>query len=433
MKIQAIIFYSFVLIFFASCRKSDYIVNDTIALSDDGSGTGTVTWKSNHEYILDGLVFVNDGQTLVIEPGTVIKARTGQGANASALIVARGGKIIAEGTEQAPIIFTVEGDDLEGSVPAQTRGLWGGVIILGNAPVASESGEAFIEGIPLTEPRGIYGGYDPNDNSGKLKYVSIRHSGTNLGEGNEINGLTLGGVGSGTDISFVEVISNADDGFEFFGGTVNVHHLIASYCDDDAFDFDMGYSGRAQYLYAIQSSFKGDNLCEHDGLNQNSQPIIANATMIGRGTSGDEALISFRTQSAANYYNSIFINQSNGILADNSDIVRSSTKQWLNDNIRIESNVFYQVGDTESLVKLMVRPDEANEAVLTQRVIDDNIFKNPEIELVNNIYDPIPAETIHSNTIVITDPELENASYRGAFYITDWTQNWSLTSETSIE
>lgn len=435
MKTQTIILilYSLGMIFLASCRKSDYIVNDTIALSDDGSGTGTVTWKSGHEYILDGLVFVNDGQTLVIEAGTVIKARTGQGANASALIVARGGKMIAEGTASEPIIFTVEGDDLEGSVPGHTQGLWGGVILLGNAPVLSESGEAFIEGIPLTEPRGVYGGADPNDNSGILKYVSIRHSGTNLGEGNEINGLTLGGVGSNTQISYVEVIANADDGFEFFGGTVNCHHLIASYCDDDAFDFDRGYSGNVQFLYAIQSTYRGDNLCEHDGLTQNDRPVIANATLIGRGTLGDEALISFRNQSAARYYNSIFINQSNGIIADNADIFQSAAQQWLEENTRIRSNILFQIGDEDRLVKLLISENEAYDDSLTSRILDQNLFIDPQIEIENNIYVPVPSENAHTNTLILEEENTGQVNFRGAFYQEDWTQGWSLTSKTPVE
>lgn len=433
MRLLYLVFAGLILLSISSCRKSDYVVEDTIALSDDGSGVGTVTWKKNHKYILEGLVFVNDGQTLVIEPGTIIRARTGQGTNASALIVARGGKIIAEGTASEPIIFTVEGDDLEGSVPGHTQGLWGGVILLGNAPVLSESGEAFIEGIPLTEPRGVYGGADPNDNSGILKYVSIRHSGTNLGEGNEINGLTLGGVGSNTQISYVEVIANADDGFEFFGGTVNCHHLIASYCDDDAFDFDRGYSGNVQFLYALQSSYRGDNLCEHDGLSQNNRPVIANATMIGRGTSGDEALITFRNQSAAHYYNSIFINQSNGIIADNADVFQSATQQWLEKNTRVRSNILFQIGDEDRLVKLLISENEAYDDSLTSRIINQNLFINPQIEIENNIYDPIPGENAHYNTFSLVEENIEQVNFRGAFYQEDWTLGWSLTSKTPVE
>jgi|AntRauTorckE6833_2_1112554.scaffolds.fasta_scaffold00102_41 hypothetical protein len=415
------------------CRKSNYSLPKTITLNDDSHSSGTITWKSDHEYLLDGLVFVNDGQTLIIEPGTVIKGKTGQGENASALIVARGGKIIAEGTAENPIIFTVEGDDLDGSVPGHAQGLWGGVIILGEAPITTESGEAYIEGVSLAEPRGLYGGRYPEDNSGVLKYVSIRHAGTNIGEGNEINGLTLGGVGSKTTLDYIEVIASADDGFEFFGGTVNGSHLVAAYCDDDAFDFDQGFSGNMQFLYGVQSTYRGDNLCEHDGLNQNAQPVIANATFIGRDTNGEEALITLHHQSAAKYYNNIFLHQSNGIYVDNFDIQLSASSQWLQGNTEIAANIFHNTGDDDSFIRFLITPDSELDNTLTNRVITNNIFQDPGIGLVDNRYNPIPAPNVHHDIKPLSGNGLIEVNYRGAFYDTDWTQQWTLTSQTGIE
>ena len=179
-----ILFLLFVVVLFQNCRKSDYILEDhEKVVMDDGSGTGTVTWTKDNEYLLEGFVFVNDGQTLTIEAGTVVRFKSGQGENASALIVSRGGKIIASGSANEPIIFTSEDDDLNESVDISERGLWGGLIILGNAPLNIEGGEASIEGIPIAEPRGIYGGIDERDNSGVLRYVSIQHGGTNYSFG----------------------------------------------------------------------------------------------------------------------------------------------------------------------------------------------------------------------------------------------------------
>ncbi|MBE0655371.1 MAG: hypothetical protein IH594_16340, partial [Bacteroidales bacterium] len=252
-----------ILVFLFSCRKSDYFIENESVVSDLGGGTGTVTWGSDKSYLIDGFVFVNDGQTLTIEAGTIIRAKTGQGSQASALIVARGGTLIAEGSSDKPIIFTVEGDDLKGSVPLKTRGLWGGLIILGNAPINSPTGEGFIEGIPISEPRGIYGGYYDEDNSGIVRYVSIRHGGTKIGEGNEINGLTLGGVGKKTIIDHVEIVSNSDDGLEVFGGTVNLSNIAVAFCGDDAFDFDEGYRGKCQFLLGIMDDQEGDQVVEH--------------------------------------------------------------------------------------------------------------------------------------------------------------------------
>ena len=197
---------------FTSCSKDDNKTPDPtpaptptpssniVTITDNGSGTGTTTWTSDKVYVLDGLVFVNSGQELTIQPGTVIKGKPGTGANASALIVAKGGKINAVGTPTQPIIFTFEADPLNGSVPLSTSGQWGGLIVLGNASLNSTPGTSAIEGIPTTETRGIYGGTNDADNSGTLKYISIRHGGTDIGAGNEINGLTFGGVGSGTTV-----------------------------------------------------------------------------------------------------------------------------------------------------------------------------------------------------------------------------------------
>ncbi|MFW6327631.1 MAG: hypothetical protein ACOC2F_04895, partial [Bacteroidota bacterium] len=323
-----------VIVFINSCRKSEYTVDNKSFVRDNGSGTGTITWTNDKIWILDGFVFVNDGQTLTIEAGTVIKGRTGQAENASALIVARGGRIIAEGTPDAPIIFTVEGDDLKGSVPVKAKGLWGGLIILGNARLNTREGEGNIEGIPLTEPRGIYGGNYDEDNSGILRYVSIRHGGTSISEGNEINGLTLGGVGNQTIIDYVEVIANKDDGFEFFGGSVNCRYLISAFCGDDAFDFDLGYHGKGQFWVAFQEEGDGNSTAEHNGGSipvtgtPHTKPMIYNATFIGNRETSDHALIKFSRNGAGKYFNSIFINENNGVNIENSAGQIDSYYQW---------------------------------------------------------------------------------------------------------
>jgi len=223
------------------------IEHQVITVEDSGNGTGTTTWTANNFYVLDGFIFVNEGQTLTIEPGTVIKGKSGQGTNASALIVARGGKIMAEGTAEHPIIFTSENDNLDGSVGDMEDGLWGGVIILGKAIINTDEGEKQIEGIPESENRGLYGGNNDEDDSGIFKYVSIRHGGTDIGEGNEINGLTLGAVGSKTVIEFVEIFANKDDGVEIFGGKAQLKNIIVAFCGDDSFDYDLGYRGKVSF------------------------------------------------------------------------------------------------------------------------------------------------------------------------------------------
>jgi len=426
-----------------SCRKSDIVVDIYTSISDDGSGTGTTTWKKGENYLLDGFVFVNPGQTLTIEAGAVIKARTGQGKNASALIIARGATIIAEGTKDEPIIFTVEGDDLQGSVPVESRGLWGGIIILGNAQLNSEFNESKIEGIPLSESRGIYGGSINNDNSGVMKYISIRHGGTNIGEDNEINGLTLGGVGSGTTIEYIEVISNEDDGFEFFGGTVNCKYLVSAFCGDDAFDFDEGYHGKGQFLVAIQAPSLGDNLAEHDGgINPiygepYSIPEIYNATYIGNGQLTSSNLMAFSDDGGGKYYNSIFTNQLSGIEIEYTDGANDSYSQFESDNLVLENNIFYQIeGNNNSLI--LSTYNESGDPLRTQQItLQDYLFSaenetyDPGITITETSYDITPSEDVESNLANYPEEWFDIVTYKGAIDPNgeNWLYGWTLLHE----
>ena len=213
--------------------------------------TADETWTNDKVYVLSNKVVVDAGVTLTIEAGTLIKAKAGQGTLAAALIVARGGKIMAEGTASQPIIFTSEADNIKSGEKAGTNltkddnKLWGGIIILGDAPISAENGdtETNIEGIPAEDGFGLYGGSNAAHNGGVLKYVSIRHGGITIGEGNEINGLTLGGVGTGTVIENVEIYATLDDGIECFGGTVNISKALVFNQGDDGIDIDMNYSG----------------------------------------------------------------------------------------------------------------------------------------------------------------------------------------------
>ena len=187
-------------------------------------GGQTYNWTNDNTYVLDGPVFLEEGGRLNIEAGTVVRGMPNQGDVASALIITRGATIYAEGTADNPVIFTAEDDDINdpGDFTAEDRGEWGGLIILGRATVARPGGMDNIEGLTVEDRTAFGGGDNPDDedNSGVLRYVSIRHGGAALAPGDEINGLTLGGVGSATEIDYVEVFANFDDGIEWFGGTV---------------------------------------------------------------------------------------------------------------------------------------------------------------------------------------------------------------------
>ncbi len=232
--------------------------------------SSNTTWETGKIYVLEGRIAVLDGVTLTIEPGVVVKGREGTGSNATCLLVARGGKLKAEGTASAPIIFTTIADQiLPGEIASPNLdptvpGLWGGLIVLGKAPISASTNEMQIEGIPVSDLNGRYGGTDPLDDSGIIKYISIRHGGANIGEGNEINGLTLGGVGSGTIIENVEVVANDDDGIEWFGGTVNVKNALVWNSYDDAIDTDQSWAGTLDNFIVICGSGT-DHALEIDG------------------------------------------------------------------------------------------------------------------------------------------------------------------------
>jgi len=229
-----------------------------------------LTLTNDKIWYLVGRTSVEDGYTLTIEPGTIIKGEAGTGPNATCLLIARGAKINAQGTPEQPIIFTSVADNIQmgelcGTSLSETiNGLWGGIMILGNSPISASNPTVQIEGIPASDGNGMYGGNDENDNSGILSYVSIRHGGANIGEGNEINGLTLAGVGGATTINNIEVVANQDDGIEWFGGNVNCTNLLVWNVGDDCIDIDQSYNGDIDNVLIIPG-LSTDHSFEIDG------------------------------------------------------------------------------------------------------------------------------------------------------------------------
>jgi hypothetical protein len=408
-------------------------------ITDQGGGTGTVEWTSDKEYLISGFVFVNEGQTLTIEAGTVIRGRTGQGNMASALIVARGGKIIAEGTPVNPIIFTSQGDDLKGSIPLEARGLWGGLIILGNATINTESGEDLIEGIPISEPRGVYGGFDDDDNSGILRYVSIRHGGTNIGEGNEINGLTLGAVGRQTIIECIEVISNADDGVEIFGGDVNCRNMVVAFCGDDAFDLDQGYHGKGQFWLGINDN--SDKCLEVTGglqpvpALQESQPILYNATLIHDKRSSVTTPIHFLQFGGGFLKNSILLNPLDGVAIRYSDKPGDSWSLFRSGRLSLVSNILYPGSGPSNAYNTY--SELAGELIAENQELADSTvswmtsFEDPGISDLDG-FQLLPPTTLFENMAPYTGEWFELVTYKGAFGSNNWMAGWTLLYESGL-
>ncbi len=252
-----------------------------------GEITTAMSLSAVNDYMLQGLVVVKAGATLTIEKGTVVK---GEAQSKAILLVEAGAKLIAEGTESEPIVFTSQ------AAPADRRpGDWGGLVILGKAPVNVPGGKGNVEGILKTVSGTQYGGTDPDDSSGVLRYVRVEYAGVILAQDNEVNGVTFGGVGRGTKVDHVQVRQALDDCFEFFGGTVDAKYLACQGNEDDGFDWDNGYSGRLQFLVLQQSpghvgednGFEGDNDAQGSGNVPLSNPTIYNASLFGKNNDAD--------------------------------------------------------------------------------------------------------------------------------------------------
>ncbi len=239
-----------------------------------GTISGTEHWTNNFYYVLRGAVFVREGATLNIAAGTRV---IGESGSAGTLVVMRGGGLNAIGTRTAPIVFTSDQP-----IGSRARGDWGGIIINGRAPVNLEGGEGAGEG-----DTGVYGGNDPNDNSGSLRYVRVEFAGTEFSPDNELNGIAFQGVGRGGSYEFIQIHMNRDDGLEWFGGAADIKYAVVSNAADDAFDWTFGWSGRAQFIALHQRGDDADNGIEADNheFNNNAlpraNPIIYNITMCG--------------------------------------------------------------------------------------------------------------------------------------------------------
>ena len=239
-----------------------------------GRITTDTTFTADSYWLLDGAVFVEEPAVLTIEAGTEIFGRS---ATNGALIIGRGAQVHANGTAEAPIVMTSDQQ-----IGERARGDWGGLIINGRAPLNVPGGEAEGEG-----DTGVYGGDDPDDDSGHLRYVRVEFAGAEFSPDNELNGIAFQGVGRGTEVDHIMVKFNKDDGLEFFGGTVEVKHVICFAIADDSFDWTDGWQGKGQFLIAMQmgddadNGFESDNNGDNNDLTPRSNPTLYNVTLIG--------------------------------------------------------------------------------------------------------------------------------------------------------
>ncbi|MCC7465434.1 MAG: T9SS type A sorting domain-containing protein [Saprospiraceae bacterium] len=411
-----------------------------------GNITTNTTWTRNNVYLLQGFIYVKNGATLTIEPGTVIK---GDKTTKGSLIVTRGAKLIADGTPFEPIVFT-------SNEANPTYGDWGGIILLGkaatNATFLGQQGVGEIEGgVNNAEGDGLYGGGsnpDNADNSGILRYVRIEYPGVAFQPNSEINGLTMGGVGSGTTIDHVQVSYCGDDSFEWFGGTVNCKYLIAYRGLDDDFDADFGYSGDVQYALAVRdpqiadqsnsNGFEIDNDAQGSNNTPKTRPTFSNVTIVGptgsvnnlyrRGAHirrNSEPGI-FNTLIVGNYPVGFFIdgnscadNATNGLLEIKNSIVAGPT-DLLTSNANNGFNIDTWYDSPAFGNKQFVTNNEA-------KLVDPFNLDYPNVQPVSGS----PVAGMGAFTAArINKPFFDKVNYIGAFSGTgggssDWTCGWA--------
>ncbi len=393
------------------------------------------TWTADKKYLIKGFVYVEPGVTLTIEPGTVIQ---GDKQSQGTLIITKGAKINAAGTAQRPIVFTSNM-----AVGNRKAGDWGGIIILGNAPV--NQGTAKIEG-GLTFPAGkdayvVYGGSDAADNSGVLTYVRVEFAGVAFSLNNEINSLTFGGVGSGTRVSYVQVYAAGDDAYEWFGGTVNADHLVAVKTLDDDLDTDFGFSGKVQFAliqrnpsaFDISGSngFESDN----DGDGSTKTPLtgatFSNVTVVGplNGTGNTvDALFQhgaqIRRNSSQSIINSVFVGYPIGVYIDDTKGTATSGN-YTSGKLLFKNNV----------IAGCPTPFKAtNAAIITQLTTDNTVVATVADAKIADAFkfNAKPSFLLSAGSPALTGANftgisgLQSVAYRGAFDgSADWTTGWT--------
>lgn len=311
---------------FTACKDPNSTPNpnptvpgDKIVVNEDIKAN--VTWTANNQYLIDGPIHVKEGFTLTIEPGTIIKGNT----SSSWLVIERGAKLMAEGTKDKPIVFT-------SNKPAGDRapGDWAGIQICGYGVINNPAGEAEMEGGTGAK----FGGTNNADNSGILKYVRIEFAGYEVSPGNELNGLSMGAVGSGTTLEYIQISYGKDDSFEWWGGAVNAKYLISFRGGDDDFDTDWGYCGKLQYGLAVRhadqhdasdasNGFESDNDSNGTANEPFTKAVFSNFTLVGPLTTVDAQVptqhgngLRLRRNTEVSLFNSAIVGWVNGVMIE---------------------------------------------------------------------------------------------------------------------
>ncbi len=408
----------------------------------DADITADTTLLAKNTYVIPRLkqLFVKNGATLTIEPGTVI-----QGEQGSVLVITRGSKINAIGTAAKPILLTT-------AQPAgqRTAGFWGGLLVLGAAPINVNAlpppgnPEATYEAFTTSMPEGKFGGTNPADNSGTIKYVQIQFAGFNFVESREFNNFTLCGVGSGTTVDFVQLHGGSDDGIEIFGGTVNVKHIVSSQNQDDGFDTDNGWVGKAQFLIVQNNShpptlgeatngYESDNHGTATSYNATprTEPTVYNATLIGdHAYTGQKSFAAvLRRGTSGHYFNQLFYGFPQGPEFRDAE----TQAQLTAGKLEIKNSMFFGNDTTATnLPPPQATGVDIDESMYINAAHNDQMGVDPGLT-AGAINRTAPDFKLAANAAALTGGAVPpndgffdtSATFIGAVGATDWTVGWT--------
>jgi hypothetical protein len=443
---------STLMVLFASCIKVE--IDNSTTGGDTGGGseqdqiirsgviTGTLETSVSlpkGKYTLRGYVYVTTGATLTFAPGTVVVSDS---VLKGALIIERGAKLFAEGTQAEPIVFT------SGRPPATRQpGDWGGIVLLGSAPTNRRTPPVIEGGIART-----YGGNVANDNSGALRFVRIEFAGIAADPASEINSLTCGGVGSGTVLENIQTSYGNDDSFEFFGGTVNAKNLIALATADDDFDFDFGFIGKVQFGVCLRDpSFvdPGDAAngveCDNDGDGSQATPYtrpdLSNFTLVGAGTEpGQNGRHNFgqrwRRSTRFSFRNSILMNWRLAGISLESDstgqFFKDGRSLFQNNLVHAHANPYFipvssgnPTVNANIITAAQMRTQAESQGSITYTAIADIGLTAPTNLTAPNFLPATGSPALSGASFTGMDPFFTVTSFRGAFGTTNWMTGWT--------
>jgi hypothetical protein len=403
-----------------------------------GDITTDTKWYANARYFLSGFVYVKNNATLTIEPGTIIKGVSG---TKGALIIERGSKIIAQGTEAKPIVFT--SDKAKGQ---RGYGDWGGLVLCGNAPTNKHDNGTGV-GIAEGGIGSNYGGSNPADNSGVLQYVRIEFPGIPLTAtaNSEINGLTLYSVGSGTTIDHIQVSYSGDDSYEWFGGTVNAKYLVAFRGWDDDFDTDNGFIGKVQFFVSLRdpasadqsqsNGFESDNDADGSTLTPVTAPLFSNGSIFGPLATPATTINSLyrrsmhlRRGTRISIYNTVFAGYPTGLDIDGQK--GDSPGQATANVLQIENCVMagmtanYSTTYQADAETWFTNASRNNQIMATNDLLQITApFNLTSPNFLPAAGSPLLSGAAFTNTR-LTNSFFTSVTYRGAFGTTNWTANW---------